>query len=284
MAYVISFANLKGGVGKTSLTNAIAYEYANEGKKVLVIDYDPQASQTAICNVDTMEVKEGGSLNEHSIAQIFREKTPQPINIYPNFDLVPASIELQTYAESSIAGKELFLSAYLEDINAREKYDYIFIDPPSNAGTLMISTIVACDYIAIPQKITLLDETGTIELLDAMRKQGKLRRESYKVIGIIPMFFDKRRKSHYERMSELKEAIREYEKNVLKPYVEILDEDIFLTPIRDLNIWNRAIEEGIPLREFILQKARTYKDVLVELKALITDLEKNMQQNFVANS
>lgn len=281
MANIISFANLKGGVGKTSLTNAIAYEYANQGKRVLIIDFDPQASQTAICNIDTVEVKEGGSLHKHSIAQIFRDKIPEPINIFPNFDIVPSSIDLQTFAESSIVGKELFLSAYLDEI--RGYYDYIFIDPPSNAGTLMVSTIIASDLIIIPQKITLLDETGTIELLDLMKKQGRLRKESYKVIGIVPMFFDRRKKSLYERMANLKDSIKEYENEILKPHVEILDKDIFLTPIRDLNVWNRAIEEGIPIREYILTRARNYKDVLVELKALITDIEKNLQQNFVAN-
>lgn len=270
MGKVIGLANIKGGVGKTSLTNALAHEFASMGKKVLVIDVDPQASQTYLFSVDQDEVVDG-KYAKHSIFNIYQNEECIPYRYNENLDVVFASRILQEGVESRIRpGVELVLNRWIVKQKLRDKYDFILIDPPSNKGILMISTILASDYVLIPQRLTLLDETGTIELFLEMSNQAELRGKEMKVLGLVPMFFDKRSKLYREKLIKLRDEIKSFVSD--DEFLSIEKEDVFFSPIRQLSVWTKAQEEQIPLREYILDKNRTYMSVLEEVKKIVVEI------------
>ncbi|RMB00059.1 ParA family protein [Hydrogenothermus marinus] len=270
MGSVIGLANIKGGVGKTSLTNALAHEFANLGKKVLVIDVDPQASQTYLFGIDQDDVVDG-EFEKHSIFNIYQNKECIPYKYNEKLDVVFSSRILQDGVESRIRpGIELVLNRWITKQKLRDKYDFIFIDPPSNKGILMISTILASDYILIPQRLTLLDETGTIELFLEMSNQAELRGKEMKVLGLVPMFFDKRSKLYREKLIKLRDEIKAFVSD--DEFLSIEKEDVFLSPIRQLSVWTKAQEEQMPLRDYILNKDRTYMSVLEEIKKIVVEI------------
>ncbi len=273
---VIGITNVKGGVGKTTITNALAYQFADKGKKVLVVDMDPQASQTKLFNINPDDLID----TEYDINKIFDMECPTPINITENLDLIASNPYLQREAESGLTGKERMLKIAFKKKNFNEIYDYILIDPPSNSGSLMASTLIASDFIIIPQRMSYLDETGTIELLKQIAMILEIQEKHLPIIGFIPMFFEKRSKTHIERIARLKNEVPEVIKML---NLELLKEDVFLPYIRNKIVWTKAMDEGVPLKTYIEKFDRTQKDVLVEIDLLTKEIE-NLLQNFVVKN
>jgi len=271
MGKVIGVANIKGGVGKTSLTNALAHEFASRGKKVLVIDTDPQASNTWLFGVEQEEVNEG-RYKEHSLLNIYKNEGIKPWKYNENLHVIFSSRFLQDIENLNKAGSELILNRWLRKNKIRNQYDYIFIDPPSNKGTLMMSTILSSDYILIPQRLTFLDETGTVELITEASEQADLRGIEINILGIVPMFFNKRKKIYREKLIRMKEDIKDFIQE--DENLNLLNEDVFFTPIRNISVWEKAQEEQTPLRDYILTKDRTYQSVLEEIKKVANEIEK----------
>jgi len=270
---VIGITNVKGGVGKTTIANALAYHFADKGNKVLMLDMDPQASQTKLFNINPDELID----TEYDINKIFSMQFPTVIKINENLDLLASNPQLQREAESGLAGKERMLKIAFKKGEVYDKYDYIFIDPPSNSGSLMAATLIASDFIIIPQRMTYLDETGTIELLKQIAMILEIQEKHLPIIGFIPMFFEKRSKTHLERLAKLKMEIPEIMKML---NLKLLKEDVFLPYIRNKMVWNKAMDEGLPLKDYIEKIDRTQKDVLVEIELLANEIQ-NLLQNFV---
>lgn len=142
MTKIISILNHKGGTGKTTSTINIGACLARSGKKVLLIDIDPQTNLT-----------EGLGVYEtnRSIYDSLRENTPLPIHkISDNIDLVPSSLDLVAIEMELISAhaRELKIKLLLDPI--KEKYDYILFDCPPSLGLLTINALVPSDSVLIP--------------------------------------------------------------------------------------------------------------------------------------
>ena len=167
MCKVIAISNQKGGVGKTTTTVNLGIGLARQGKKVLVIDADPQGSLTASLGyVEPDEI--GVTLATIMTAVINGEEIDLIDGILhhkENVDLLPSNIELSALEVmmGNVMSRELIMKDYIEAV--RNKYDYILIDCMPSLGMMTINALVAADSVLIPVQAAYLPVKGLQQLI-----------------------------------------------------------------------------------------------------------------------
>lgn len=155
MGRVISFANFKGGVGKTSTTALVAWNLAKLNKKVLLIDFDAQANLTSLM-LKTKESQEEIITIDSSLMSAITNDIPLEnikLKITDNIDLIPNAVDFSMYPRylEKYFKKEKerisFFKSKLEDI--KDKYDFIFIDVPPTISLLNDTAFFSCDEIVV---------------------------------------------------------------------------------------------------------------------------------------
>ena len=144
---IISVVNQKGGVGKTATTLALAYGLARKGKKILLIDFDPQGLLTSNLNAEVDETNPGSL----KLLGLNTKPMLETVEIEKNLELVTAGIGLETanVLLSKKDNKETILSFVLSYI---KNYDYIILDTRPDFSLLTINALIASDELIIPFK------------------------------------------------------------------------------------------------------------------------------------
>ena len=191
---VFTVVNQKGGVGKTTTCENLGIGIANEGKRVLLIDNDPQGSLTISLGYprpDEINV----TLSDIYVKMI-QEKDISPdegiIKHREGIDLLPANIELAG-VEVSLVGvmnREKILKQYIDGV--KDRYDYILIDCPPSLGMLTINALAAADRIIIPVQAQYLPAKGLEQLLQTVNKVRKHINPELKIEGILLTMVDSR--------------------------------------------------------------------------------------------
>lgn len=183
---VIVIANQKGGVGKTTTTENVGIGLSKEGKKVLLIDFDPQADLSAslgIRNSDNMEHTICEALNG-TIKDIPINFDDLIIHHDENVDIIPSNIELADFELKlvSVMSRERILDMTLEPL--RKKYDVILIDCPPSLGMLTINALSSADKVLIPVQAQYLPAKGMTKLLGTINKVQHQINPRIKVLGV----------------------------------------------------------------------------------------------------
>jgi len=192
MAEVITIANRKGGVGKTTTTLNLAYSLKELGKKVLVIDLDPQANLTRCFDVENTEnIKNIGHL---LITEMEEESylVEDYTKSYDEIDIIPSSIYLSA-VETQMrveTGSERILSEIVNQI--KECYDYVLIDTSPSLNILTINALCASDSVLITADTQLFAIVGISELLKTIQKIKKRVNASLTIKGILLTMCDNR--------------------------------------------------------------------------------------------
>ena len=162
MSQVITIANQKGGVAKTTTCVALAAGLKNKGKHVLAVDIDQQANLTDTFNVDLSE-------SEPTIYEVLKREANinDVIKSTVICDIVPANILLAgAELELNATGKEYRLKEALAKLN--KTYDYIIIDTPPSLGVLTVNAFTACDRILIPTTAGAYAVKGIVQLKETI--------------------------------------------------------------------------------------------------------------------
>ncbi|WP_457624982.1 ParA family protein [Persephonella sp.] len=271
MGKIIGVVNQKGGAGKSSITNALSHEFARRGYKVLVVDYDPQGTQTMLFGFNKLSQFVD---TKHDITNIFNNEDLVPVEIRENLHLIPANQGLREEAESGRMGKELVLSNFLKggfgQKGIAEEYDVIFIDSPADSGALTVGTIAASDYILIPTRLTFVDSTGLVGTLQTVIQAVITFRLELTVLGFIPVAYKSRLKEHNDVLFSLKQTIPQIlEKH---SYIKKASEELFLEPIKDRIAWAEAAAKRVSIREYIEKEKKAQKDIIFSIENLTDEI------------
>lgn len=185
MSKVISISNHKGGVGKTTSAINIGAGLNRLGKKILLIDLDPQANLSQSLGLIDQERNIYGALRG--------EYKLQPIGIVNGLDIIPSTLDLSgaEVEMSGEAGREYILRELIGPL--RGSYDYILIDNPPSLGLLTINSFTASDEVFIPLQAQYLALQGLTKLIEVVDKIKRRLNKELKVGGVFITQYDGRK-------------------------------------------------------------------------------------------
>ena len=184
----IAVANQKGGVAKTTTVASLGSALAERGRKVLLVDLDPQSCLTFSLGLDpdTVEL----SVHDVLLGRVGASMAIQPTE--DGVDLLPATIELAgTEAQlMSRPGREYVLRSALEEVSAA--YEVVLLDCSPSLGVLTLNALTAADELIIPLQCEMLSHRGVGQLLDTVADVQRILNPGLRVLGVLPTMFDGR--------------------------------------------------------------------------------------------
>ncbi|WP_265459540.1 ParA family protein [Enterococcus sp. HY326] len=250
MARIISVANQKGGVGKTTTTVNLGACLAYNAKRVLLVDIDAQGNATSGIGVRKPDVAQDiydVLVNETPIRETILPTSREGLSIVPaTIQLAGAEIEL-----TSMMARETRLKTALAEIS--DDYDYILIDCPPSLGHLTINSFTASDSILIPVQCEYYALEGLSQLLNTIRLVQKHFNPELRIEGVLLTMYDARTNLGAEVVEEVRKYFRE------KVYDTIIPRNVRLSEapshglsIIDYDIRSRGSEVYLSLAEEVL--------------------------------
>ncbi len=233
MGKAIAIFNQKGGVGKTTTNINLAACLALKGKKVLIVDIDPQGNTTSGIGVAKKSLK-------HTVYNILIDKDYDPRKAIvktsvKGLDLIPASVDLAGAEVElvGIEGRESTLKKGLDKV--RDNYDYIFIDCPPSLGLLTINSLTAVDSVLIPIQCEFYALEGVSQLVSTIDLVKRSLNSRLTVQGVILSMFDGRTNLSVQVVQEVKKYFGD------KVYATVIPRNVRLA---------EAPSFGMPITEY----------------------------------
>jgi len=201
MSQIICLANQKGGVGKTTTSINLSSALAELGRKVLLIDMDPQGNASSGLGIKRHEQQDKNIysllLGEEKIEDVIFKTNHKSLDVIPaNPDLVGAELEL-----IDLPNREYILKEALE--NVKDEYNYIFIDCPPSLGLLTVNALSASNSFIVPLQCEYFALEGLSQLLNTAGLLKRKLNPSLKIAGIVLTMFDTRNNLSHQVVDEI---------------------------------------------------------------------------------
>ena len=253
MGKAIAIFNQKGGVGKTTTNINLAACLAIKGKKVLVLDIDPQGNTTSGLGISKRGLE--NTMYEVLITDSYDPKNAVRHTVVEGLDIIPASVELAGAEVEMVQleGREKRLKRALDTI--RDGYDYIFIDCPPSLGLLTINSLTAVDSVLIPIQCEFYALEGVSQLMSTIELVRKSMNKNLEIQGVILSMFDGRTNLSIQVVEEVKRYFKQ------KVYTPVIPRNVRLA---------EAPSYGLPIMEYDPRSngARAYMEFAEEFLAL----------------
>lgn len=189
MATVISVTNQKGGVGKTTSAVNIAYYLAKQGKKTLLVDFDPQGNATSGLGIDKQSL-------EATMTDVILE-SKQLIDVilptdHKNLFLAPAVPQLANTEVELAQANRRFTRLKNAIGTLGDKYEYVIIDSPPSLSLLTVNGLIAARYVLLPVQAEFYALEGLGQLLETMKLVRKSMNPTLDLLGVLPTMVDGR--------------------------------------------------------------------------------------------
>ncbi|EAD2639204.1 ParA family protein [Listeria monocytogenes] len=214
MSKVIALANQKGGVGKTTSSVNLSSSLAFLGKKVLLVDIDPQGNASSGVGVNKGEI-------EHCIYDVLVDDVAIQVVLQKtdldNLNVIPATIQLAG-AEVELVpaiSREIRLKKAIDSI--RDDYDYVIIDCPPSLGLLTLNALTAADSVLIPVQCEYYALEGLSQLLNTIRIVQKHLNEDLQIEGVLLTMLDARTNLGIQVIEEVKKYFQNKVFNTIIP-------------------------------------------------------------------
>lgn len=253
MAKRIAIANQKGGVGKTTTTITLGYALAAAGKRVLLVDLDPQASLTLHAGVEILDLQKTivqclqYAIRGQNVADIARDTClsigAEGLDLLPtNLDL--SSMEVQLFSAFS---REQILDRVLKTLDSA--YDVILIDCPPALGLFTINALTAADYLIVPVATDFLSFRGAQLLLDQTLPMVQQQLNNrLKLLSVLPTLHDDRTVHARAVLGELKN----------------LYGDVVVEPVKNTVRFKEAANAGVSVLPLLEKEVARPYDILVQ--------------------
>jgi len=252
VAKIVAVANQKGGVGKTTTVVNLGCGLALMGKKVLLVDADPQGNCTSGLGIDRKRLK--ASLYNVLIEEIPAKDVIQSSSV-TNLDVLPATIQLAG-AEVELASleeRELLMKRALEGL--RNEYDYIIIDCPPSLGLITLNALSASDSVLIPIQCEYYALEGLSQLMHSIYLVRRRLNPSLKIEGIVLTMFDGRTNLAIQVVDEVKRHFRrEVYKTIIPRNVRLSEAPSFGKPIMIYDPKSKGAEVYQDLAKEVLER------------------------------
>ena len=198
---ILSLVNQKGGVGKTATALSVGASLALKGRKVLLIDTDPQGSLTTSAGVELGD-------NEPTVYEVLQGTASinDAIKHAGGYDVIPADINLSgaDITLASVAGRAFLLKDALADLETA--YDYLIIDCPSSLSVLTLMNLTASNSVIIPVQATYLALKGMAQLLDTIKLVQRRLNPELTILGAVVTMYDRRKNLDNEILENIRET------------------------------------------------------------------------------